>query len=573
MHFKITGGNDGAVITTSNQTEKGGVLYVEVKMTLPKSDYPKKFSIHWDFPIHDCYSVWSPSIKTGRQLGPNWGKRTTNSRLAAWMPLHTILSATGKNRMAIAISDAITPCAIATGVCEETAELECRIDFFTNLVSPLKEYSATIRIDTRGVAYYDAIYDIAEWWEKECGYKPAHVPEYARLPMNSLWYSYHQQLNPNDIIEECKLSKQLGMETVIVDDGWQTDDNSRGYAFCGDWNVAKSKIPDMKKFVEEVHSTGMKIMIWYSVPFMGENAKNYERFKNMLLTDCGGHGFHALDPRYKEVREFLIGLYSNAVKEWKLDGLKLDFIDAFALKGKSAEFDSKRDTQSLEEATDRLMTEITRSLTAINPDILIEFRQAYIGPAIRKYGNMLRVADCPNDAVMNRIDVVNLRLTSGKTAVHSDMIMWNSGEPVESAAQQFASILYSVPQISVKLKTLPEDHKKMLKYYLSFWIENKELLLDGKILAANPESCYSLVCSEKNGKAIFTAYTDSVIDSEKYNEIVAVNCTRFNSLIIKNAVGKNYKTVNCMGEELNNGKIDSELFEINVPLSGMIFIK
>ena len=27
------------------------------------------------------------------------------------------------------------------------------------------------------------------------------------------------------------------MESIIVDDGWQTDDNNRGYAYCGDWAV------------------------------------------------------------------------------------------------------------------------------------------------------------------------------------------------------------------------------------------------------------------------------------------------------------------------------------------------
>lgn len=111
---------------------------------------------------------------------------------------------------------------------------------------------------------------------------------------------------------------------------------------------------------------------------------------------------------------------------------------------------------------DVLLTDAMTSLTAINPDILIEFRQSYVGPSIRKYGNMLRVADCPNDAIMNRADIVNLRFTSGKTAVHSDMIMWNPEDRVESAALQFASILYSVPQISMRLECLPADHYKML---------------------------------------------------------------------------------------------------------------
>ena len=161
-------------------------------------------------------------------------------------------------------------------------------------VAPLKEYSTLIRIDRRDVAYYDAIYDVVTWWEKDCGYTPAYVPEHAKLPMNSLWYSYHQQLDVDEIVAECALSKPLGMDTVIIDDGWQTDDNSRGYQFCGDWEVTPKKIPDMKQFIDRIHATGMKVMLWYSVPFVGKSTKAYARFSDMLLDETGNSGSRQL---------------------------------------------------------------------------------------------------------------------------------------------------------------------------------------------------------------------------------------------------------------------------------------
>lgn len=257
----------------------------------------------------------------------------------------------------------------------------------------------------------------------------------------------------------------------------------------------------------------------------------------------------------------------------ELDGLKLDFIDSFQLHGKSLEYDARRDYQSLEDAIDALMTEVKDALTAINPEILIEFRQTYVGPAIRKYGNMLRVGDCPGDSMLNRQDVVNLRLTSGNTAVHSDMIMWRYDDKVESAAIQFVSVLFSVPQISMKISKLTEEHKKMLKFYLSFWRENRDVLVNGKILAANPECAYSIVCSEKDGKAVFVAYTDTLIDCAAYTKLTAVNSTRSKALLLKGAQGKSYKVVDCLGQTLEEGKIDSSLCEISVPLAGMVTIE
>ena len=488
------------------------------------------------------------------------------------MPLHSLVSVDGRNRMTVALSDATTPTSIATGVCEENACIEWDITFFTVKVAPLKEYSATVRIDIRDIMYYDAAYDVVKWWESECGYVPAYVPEHAKLPMNSLWYSYHQQLDVEDIIKECRLSRAIGMDTVIVDDGWQTEDNSRGYQFCGDWEVAPSKIPDMKSFVDRIHETGMKVMLWFSVPFVGTGAKNYERFKDMLLDDTGnGRTYFSLDPRYKEVRDFLVGIYATAVRDWGFDGLKLDFIDSFILKGRSLEHDDRRDHVSLEDGIDALMTEVTDTLRSIDPDVLIEFRQSYVGPAIRKYGNMLRVSDCPNDAIKNRQDVVDLRLTSGNTAVHSDMLMWHYDDTVESAALQFVATLYSVPQISVKIDRLCESHKKMLAFYLSFWRENRDILINGRLTAKNPESAYSIVCAEKDGRAIYTCYTDTLVDCTGYVQTVAVNSSS-KSLLIKGADKKAYRVLDCMGDRVEEGTVCGEICQISVPLSGMVFI-
>ena len=362
------------------------------------------------------------------------------------------------------------------------------------------------------------------------------------------------------------------MDTVIVDDGWQCADNSRGYDYCGDWEVCTEKMGNMKELVDRVHATGMKFMLWYSVPWMGKLSKNYERFSTMLLDGNYTSRWAALDPRYKEVRDFIVGIYKNAVLDWGLDGLKLDFIDSFSLAGKSLEPDPRRDISSLEEAVDILMKEVADTLTAINPEILIEFRQTYVGPTIRKYGNMMRVYDCPADAIRNRMESVTLRYTCGKTAVHSDMLLWNYSDTVEAAAMQFVGALYTVPQVSMLIDKLNDEHYKMTKYYLSFWREHREILIDGKLTAKNPESMYSSITSALDNKAVVTLYTDRVIDTV-YDYLVAVNATPHKTIFVKGYKGKDYKVVNCMGEEIANGRIDADIFEIEVSMCGMVFIK
>ena len=567
-NIKFSGGNEGAKIDVK-QTEKDGLLYIDVAITFAETATPEKLTARWQVPTVDFFSIWGPLLREQRALSPNWRKTTVTSRLAVGMPLLQLISKKDINSFCFASSDPIVPMNISAGAREENAMTDVTVELFTDLVAPLKEYKATWRIDTRPIPYYDAIYDAVKWWEDELGYKPAEVPDAAKMPMDSLWYSFHQDLSVEGILKECRLSKPLGMDTVIIDDGWQTEDNSRGYAYCGDWEVARSKMGNMRELVDRLHENGTKVVLWYSVPFVGIHSKKYEEFKGMLRKSWPNGTAFSIDPRYKVCRDFLIDTYVNAVKEWDLDGLKLDFIDWFRMDDEGLEPDDRRDFVSLEEAIDCLMTEINNKLTAIKPDILIEFRQKYVGPAIRKYGNMLRVGDCPNDALTNRRGVIDLRFTSGKTAVHSDMLMWSANEGVESAAMQIASIIYSVPQISVKPDELPQEHLQMLRHYLGFWRENREVLLDGKLTATEPWANYSTARSTLGDKEIISTYADGLVELKtKWSAVV--NCTAKDALIIKGGKGRGYSVVDCMGNKVAEGVIDADLYEVAVPLTGIL---
>lgn len=572
MH--IFGGNAGAKIWIDNEREENGIKHFTVHAKLSEKAVPEKFSVQFEIPHIECFSVWSPYLSHCRRIGPDWGPSTTYANIASSMPVQSVLSVDGNNRLTLAIDDAMSPTAIKTGVREEDGNIVVTFTFFTETTTAIEEYSATVRVDTRDIPFYDAVYDVVRWWENECGYTPLNVPEHAKLPMNSMWYSYHQNLDSESIVREARLAKELGMESIIVDDGWQTDNLGRGYAYCGDWELATTKIPDMREVVDRVHAEGVKLILWFSVPFVGKYSRAFERFKDMVLSDNPYQYEHTqLDPRYKEVRDFLIGVYKKYLVEWDLDGFKLDFIDSFRLTPSTIAPDDRRDYESLVEAIDRLMTDITIELKKIKPDILIEFRQTYVGPAIRKYGNMLRATDCPNDAISNRKHTLDLRLTSGNTAVHSDMLMWNKDDTPESAMLQFTSILYSVPQVSLRLDTISDVHRKALKFYLSFWRENADILMNGKLHVYDTAHDYSGACAVLDKKAIYTSYVQTVIDGADYDELTIVKASKGNSVYVKNCKGKSYTAVNCLGETISEGIIDSTIAEIELPLSGILYIK
>ena len=579
MKLSILNNNPRSNATITERIGGDGVHFFDLRVDFPEPTSPKPIVLKWKIPCTDVYSVWNAGGSFSRYLGIDWQKRTCRSRLASGAPFYALVSSAGENRMTVSLSDPKTPCEIASGVKEETSEIACEIRFFTDPVGKLTSYAATIRIDTRPLDYCQTLRD-ADRFLANCGYPSAYIPASARAPMYSTWYSFHQNIDVDKIVEQCKLAKQYGMESVIVDDGWQTDDASRGYAYCGDWEACPSKVADMKAFVDRVHALGMKFILWFSVPFVGVHSKAYERFSAMFLDgdkSISGNDWAILDPRYPEVRKYLVETYVNAKKNWGLDGFKLDFIDEFRLFKQTKSFDEKWDTASLEDGAEKLLAEATSALREIDPEILIEFRQSYFGPAIRKYGNMIRVTDCPNDPLVNHVRSTDLRLVSDRTPIHSDMLMWNQNDSAESVAHQLLCSLFTVPQISVLLDRIPETHKKVLAFRLSYWNENRDILLDGKFSATSPEHLYTQVRSEKNGKTIAVAYADPLLLFDRDCALDFINATGGEALIVKAEKDfgkKQYEVLDHTGKQIASGRINftPAAHAFTVPRCGMVKI-
>ncbi len=552
-----TKSNDILSLAISSVTNE--ITEIDISLHFQQSAVPEMTKIKWSTNAAGSCMAWSPLEVYVHELKPNWQKSEAVSRSACGMPMQCYISASGENVVMVSVSDVQTPMTIRSGVIEETGELSWEFVLFSERTEVMTDYHTVLRIDERKIPYETMIRETAARWQREY---PPRINPYAFEPVYSTWYSYHQQLSQN-LTEELKAAAKLGMKTVIIDDGWQTDDNGRGYAYCGAWRVAKSKIPNMKAFADEVHNIGMKVMLWYSVPFVGRYSEVWERFsENLLHVTNGEHG--TLDPRYPQVREYLVSVYERAVREWGLDGLKLDFIDEFMLKPESRISHSEMDILSVEKAVRTLLEEIYTRLTAINPDVLIEFRQRYVGPVMLTYGNMMRAADCPMDAVTNRIRTVNLRLTSAQAAVHSDMLMWDYEDSAESAASQFINVLFSVPQISMRINELSEEHYAMLRFYLALWMDNREIITEGTVHALHPEANYTLVYAQKGDRVFAAAYSDKLLHlGGQTNYAVFVNGTGTAGLYLETEDKKySFDIYNCMGRLIESGTAEQPVTKL-----------
>ena len=560
------------------QTAAGEVEEYEFVLRSPAAAVPPRFDVTFDVPQLDAHHKWTTQMEKVT-MPPNWSCRTS-SRLCASMPLVAFLNDNDRNRICVAASEAMRTVDVEAGLREEDCHLVWKVSFFGEAEAPLSAYSVKLRIDRRNVFFGDAIREGTDWIVQTAGLKPAVPPPAAFEPLYSAWYSFHQNVCDRDIEAECAEAARLGMKVVIVDDGWQTDDNNRGYAYTGDWEISTRRFPDMAAHVKRVHALGLKYMIWYGVPMMGIKAKNYARFKGKYLwtNTSRWSGYSCLDPRFPEVREYVIALYEKAVREWDLDGLKLDFIDSFGFRGPDPavrENYAGRDIKALPAAVDRLMKDVFARLKAIKPDVLVEFRQGYIGPAIRQYGNMMRAADCPGDLLANRARTANLRLTSGGTAVHADMLEWHRDEKPEVAARYVLSTMFSTIQYSVMLRTYPASHKRMIAHWLAFSKAHRDALLHGSFRPHHFEAFYPWMEAENDAERIVGVYVGGTVvpvDAAKKANYV-LNGTGTGEVIVDAAEAATAEVFDTFGAAVGVVPLAKGLNKVVMPVSGYLKIR
>lgn len=555
--------------------------------------------LHIAAPALSIAGVWKPDSGFCKNLTGDWSS-PQHVNLSHSAPVICFFDFNGQNCFTVSLSEVGRDISYVAGIHEETGDIH--IDLILTVPRPMDSCRFSCRIDCRRLPFHKIIHEVSKWWDTVLPDAPMPVPECARLPMYSTWYSYHQDMTDSSLYQEYGQAAELGMRAVIIDDGWQTTDNSRGYGFCGDWEPATPKFPDFRSHVENIHSLGMKCLIWFSVPFVGEYSGIWERFKNMLLSFDSTLHAGILDPRYPEVREYLIATYEKAVIQWNLDGLKLDFIDSFrapeelypktghtgleapvpdALQcSDTPSHYTRRDFQEVQDAVYCLMIGIYNRLKSINPDLLIEFRQTYIGPQMRRFGNIFRVGDCPLSGITNRVAITDLKLASGNTAVHSDMLMWHEKEAPEDIAVQLINCIFATLQISVKINTLSPEQRKVLAHYLDFSIKYKDVLQQGDFAPQNPLAAYPVISSRSGSVCIIAVYGSDHIarlpQDDAIEEYWILNGCLGSSVMLsaQDEIPYAASVLDCMGECVCEKELAfSGICTLSVPAGGAVSLK
>ena len=144
----------------------------------------------------------------------------------------------------------------------------------------------------------------------------------------------------------------------------------------------------------------------------------------------------------------------------------------------------------------------------------------------------------------NRFAMANLRLASGGTAVHSDMLEWNFAESPEHAALYVINSMFGVVQYSVMLRNAPKEHLAMIEKWIKFSQDHRETLLHGKFTPRHPELQYPVIEAESDKEVVIGLYDDGrVVDVPEGKKAFVMNASGKDSFVIRR--GGKLSEVSC----------------------------
>ncbi|AMM19449.1 hypothetical protein AX769_03945 [Frondihabitans sp. PAMC 28766] len=489
---------EGHALPALHQESLGGDrVELIVRSAMENSD---GFTMTFRAPVVDGVTLWRPgSTADHGSIPASWVTPARTSPLNG-VAAASLVGLDDRALLTFAATAGEAPIEVRAGLVEETAELLVALEV------PAGVGELRVHIEGSGAGFSQSVARAGEWlWQGV--HRPDRINE---QPVFCTWYFAHQDIQQSEIIAQAKRAAGLGFRTLIIDDGWQTSDRSRGYGSSGDWRPDPKKLPDPAELVEAVGLLGLRTIWWVGTPFLGYRSDAIGEDELPRAFEEPSMDAAIIDLRSVRARRVLVGRLAALLKSTGAHGLKVDFLDRFATSDVGPR-PLDGDVPDLESGALRFLDELNDALTGPDPAVMIEFREPYIGPIAGRHATMLRVGDCPLSPLENRLGIVDLRLIAPGRPVHSDPVMWSDHDSPERVAQHLANALFGVPQVSVDLVRLSLVHRDVLAFWMDFWTANAETLLHGTFTAHRPDLLYPLVEAGCDGTIIIARYAPTPV--------------------------------------------------------------
>lgn len=143
------------------------------------------------------------------------------------------------------------------------------------------------------------------------------------------WEATYFNFNEDKIKEIAKQASELGIEMMVLDDGWFGKRDSDNCSL-GDWYVHKDKLPNgLKGLTEAVNSFGMKFGLWFEPEMISPDSDLYRAHPDWCLHVPARHRSTArnqliLDYSREDVRAAVIDMLTKVLESADISYVKWD---------------------------------------------------------------------------------------------------------------------------------------------------------------------------------------------------------------------------------------------------------
>ena len=156
----------GWTFSLSATRDAAGREIVKVSAKAGQEGVPPAFTVSFRAPGAGVHHVWTSHYdREGFHLWPEAWKdwKIYRSELASECPLAVAFDERGRAKLAMAASEVFEHLDFSLTANESTCELLGRFKFFMKPAAPRASYEASILLDRRDSAWYDAVRESADW--------------------------------------------------------------------------------------------------------------------------------------------------------------------------------------------------------------------------------------------------------------------------------------------------------------------------------------------------------------------------------------------------------------------------
>ncbi|RZT01083.1 alpha-galactosidase [Cuneatibacter caecimuris] len=143
------------------------------------------------------------------------------------------------------------------------------------------------------------------------------------------WEGTYFQFNEEKILKLAESAKDLGIELLVLDDGWfgRRDDDTSS---LGDWYPDLRKLPDgITGLAEKVTALGLKFGLWFEPEMTNQDSDLYRSHPDWILSAPGrrashGRNQYVLDFSRPEVVDYIYSLMRKVLSEAPVSYVKWD---------------------------------------------------------------------------------------------------------------------------------------------------------------------------------------------------------------------------------------------------------